>query len=720
MDIVRLMENYLMGFVITGGCMKRRLFLLVIIIILVANTASFADEGITETSIEDITIDNKSYYFNINIVNTSKEEATYVIKIQDMKKTYTLSPSHSKQVSMTYNKSDVKLYPETRLIVLKDKTEILSVSIVDTILRDISNHWSYEAVKDSLIKGNLVELDGIFSALDQPITNRELSYLITNTLGIRKCDRVNSSYDFLFYHQFPNDELMFYSNDFYDDSFDYQNTINSSLTRKNMFLIVSKILEIDDVQIESNNNWSKYKDLDFVDDSYLKSVKQCLASEIIIGKTDNMLYPDDLLTRAEAVTIVNLLHKVIKESVQLGNSNFNLACGGLVAYDDNWDYVVGDDFEFRDSGHNGLYKVNKERTQVQQLTNRAVSNINLDENWLYYTQSDKYDSSGGRGYVYRMKKDGSENEQLTTTLAYDLVAVGDYLYYTLNYHNCDLWRMDKNGENQTLIGFRDVYNLQYRQGFIYFVEWLRDEGQLILYRMNESTFEKEYITEYEYDPKHSSSIYYIDGDWIYYMKKGDLYRILYDGTRDTRLTNNSNLADFYLVDDEIYCRLYGLESVNRNGYLGYVYKIIQMKTDGSRKSVLPYDSDFQFAQDPVGQTESRCFFWNGGYGLQIYEIRFDGNDRQAVLDYAIDEIRNHLEFYKPLFEYDDEILMRIVKKITHTNYMTIEEKKDGRIKYMIHNEGRGPDSKCILDLTKGHLLDSEWQLIIDLSKYYMY
>lgn len=688
--------------------------------------------------VEDIhtSLNNYKYTFSLDLDNESSKLLDYELLLSDKgfseKKNLLLDGQNSGKIYIECPKIILKKYPDLKLTLTKNDEELLNVSVIDLIAKDISGHWGYSVMSTLLANGDIYTRDGFNYYPDEAITRGEFSVFLANALDLSIGSKNIEFNDISMSHPIYESIMIAATNGLISGRPDGSFDPDAPISRQDVTVIINNALKLKDIFIESKPINNKYIDISSISSYATESMKNCISEGIISGKSNTTINPKDMVTRAETAIIINHTINLIMnytssdsnsdktettESIifkPVGNTNYNIATRGYVAFDDQWDYVITKPYQLNSTNLGGVYRVNKDRTESHQLSSLDASYINIDDECIYFIEGQ--DSS----YVVKMKKDGTDREIILNDKAYNLMLVGDYLYYTLDYPENNLWRMNKDGNNQKLIGLKDVYHLQYSDGYIYYLESpyeKRHTDNLAVYRVNENTFEREKIVEYEFNPKHSSFMYVVDGNWIYYIKNGDLFRCNLVDENIQQLTKNFNLASFFFVDDKIYCHLFGTGPDNII-YAGFHRVMYKMNKDGSNQSLIPHGSDLLYMNNPAGQTESKTFFWDGTFVLDIYEIKFDGTDKQALIDYSAEEIREHLNITKPLEAYNQYILMRIIKKIVDAEFMTIENTESNNVHYRKHDLLTGRKYDYYLQLDKGHLLDNNNNLFFDLSQYF--
>lgn len=180
------------------------------------------------------------------------------------------------------------------------------------------------------------------------------------------------------------------------------------------------------------------------------------------------------------------------ETRTLGNSPANIANGGMVVqdgtdvyYSNNGIYVKPMDGTAREvtqlraqglctdgewlyfsnlSDNNRCYRIRKDGTEAQQLTDFSVEYLNLIGDRLYFACTRELERCG----IYVMKPDGSGMEKISGVFVSSLLAYGGRLYYTDKDADGKLFSVSEDGQDQK----------QLTKGQAYCPIFVPEEGQI--------------------------------------------------------------------------------------------------------------------------------------------------------------------------------------------------------------------------------------------------
>jgi hypothetical protein len=277
-------------------------------------------------------------------------------------------------------------------------------------------------------------------------------------------------------------------------------------------------------------------------------------------------------------------------SVQ-GNSNANLANGGIIASQGDWLYY---------SINNTLYKRKIDGSNKQKLHADFPGNaywINIIDDWVYF-------ASGG---LYKIKTDGSDLQLIDTEYEGGIHIIGDWIYYGTEY------KIRTDGSKKTSLYSNNValaFTLNVVNDWIYFFD--KDvDGENAIWKMKTDGSDLQKI----HDGRTDYMI--VDGDWIYYVDYDDrsLYKMDIDGTSN-QLILEGDIANLNITDDWIYYR-------NLDGIESSLWKI---KTDGSGNQLIVTDNAVEICiiNDWI------YYRINNDHTYTIYRIKSDGSNREDI------------------------------------------------------------------------------------------
>jgi len=92
-----------------------------------------------------------------------------------------------------------------------------------------------------------------------------------------------------------------------------------------------------------------------------------------------------------------------------------------------------------------LWRMETDGTQQVKLMQEVACAIDYDENWIYYIDADNYD-------IYKASTNGSDTQKIIECDGGDFIKVlGEWIYYSEDGQNAGIYRMKKDGSNNTLI-----------------------------------------------------------------------------------------------------------------------------------------------------------------------------------------------------------------------------------------------------------------------------
>lgn len=257
-------------------------------------------------------------------------------------------------------------------------------------------------------------------------------------------------------------------------------------------------------------------------------------------KNESTAFPDSPSTD---VRISNPEH-----SNFFGNTNANLANGGLAAIQGDWIYYCTSE---------GLFKVNVDGTGEQLLfsdttENNCIYHINVVGGWVYYENF-----IGGIRSQYRIKTDGTEHQLIGD--GRQTHVIGDTLYW---FSRPIGYRMNADGTDLQIIFQESVssdYTVNIFEDWIYFcIEGY--DGKYGIYKIRTDGTEKTFL----YSGRTDYLI--VDDDFVYFEGYRDyyLYRMKLDGSElelvfDDLLEWSFNISDGWIYycnqDDFCMCRV---------------------------------------------------------------------------------------------------------------------------------------------------------------------
>ncbi|MCY6354879.1 DUF5050 domain-containing protein [Clostridium sp. ZS2-4] len=348
----------------------------------------------------------------------------------------------------------------------------------------------------------------------------------------------------------------------------------------------------------------------------------CYASEkkVVPIKINNNLINSGVKKIEKRINNVN-------QTIEIGNTNGNIANAGKVVQNGEWIYYSGAD-------SNGLYKIKTDNTCKTKLFDGSVHYINVSKDWIYFIYSDEYNSNinGFKPCIYKIKTDGSskiklyENDDIS-----NLIVINDCLYFSAysqdaNYElHGGVYKMKTDGTSKTLLPkeysinniindwsycFDDkgIYKTKIdgsnkirlsnivpsfmiaRDKYIYYQIQTEPYSEYKIYKMDldgknikEICKYTSYMTEL-----FNSNFFNVDDEWVYYVSLNDsnlnLYKIRTDGTECTKLIDEG-CQYINLTKDWVYCEGMSYAKGNYNGP-AFEIKEYRIKKDGAEKQII--------------------------------------------------------------------------------------------------------------------------------------
>lgn len=241
-------------------------------------------------------------------------------------------------------------------------------------------------------------------------------------------------------------------------------------------------------------------------------------------------------------------------------------------------------------------------------------------NWVYYSNSNY------NHYLYKMRKDGSEKQILTEDSALAINVVGEWIYYTNEDGSGDggLYKIRIDGSQKTKIHSSINYFVHVANGWIYTSNTVTNRK---IYRMKTDGTEKTLICSDSCDD------ICIIGDWIYYTNRNNnfIYKIRTDGSSKSKV--HSDFIGYDMAADGstiVATDIYEYFKINTDGsgLLGY-------KEDNKQKSFLNANNGWvYFIEHDFNSQDTEV--------SAFYKMRYDTSEKTKILDL---NFKNHANFF---------------------------------------------------------------------------
>lgn len=159
-----------------------------------------------------------------------------------------------------------------------------------------------------------------------------------------------------------------------------------------------------------------------------------------------------------------------------------------------------------------IYKIPKnDYSKREKMSEIQAGSLNIGTGKIYFQHSSE--NTEYEPGIYCMNLDGSELEQISDDYVYNLILVNDWLYYT-KANDSYLYKLNVNTRNEVRLSTEKVYAPYIRQNTIYYLMYDPDERNKFC-SMNVNGEEVRELTEWGeyYNPYLSDDLmYYIDGN----------------------------------------------------------------------------------------------------------------------------------------------------------------------------------------------------------------
>lgn len=238
-----------------------------------------------------------------------------------------------------------------------------------------------------------------------------------------------------------------------------------------------------------------------------------------------------------------------------GNTMGNLANGGVITFDNQWEY-------FRYYEDNSMYKMSHDGSTIQKISDEGGNWLNIVGDWIYYIK--RIDMQPYYDGIFRVKKDGSQKEIVLEGSYRSLIAINNKLYYVNRLDNRKIYRVNLDGTGNELFIDCKSFTLQYENGYLYYND-ISD-----IYRINLSKPETEKVAEnVQKFIVYKGAIYYLQNDNRRKLHRKDLDNM------SIEVIHEDIQPEFNISNDKIY---FMTESPG---------KIFNMDLNGGNITVLP-------------------------------------------------------------------------------------------------------------------------------------
>jgi hypothetical protein len=262
-------------------------------------------------------------------------------------------------------------------------------------------------------------------------------------------------------------------------------------------------------------------------------------------------------------------HKFVNAN-KFGNENSNILNESLSSYQDNWVYFAD---------RYGLFRATVDGSQIYQITQGMIRNINVVGEWVYYTVSmPSYDESN---WLYKVKIDGTEKTQLNNGYCNNVLVYDDWIYYIDSRGGGKFYRIKTDGSQKSLITTEE-----YSTGSFNIIDdWIYYTNNGSIYKMKIDGSQKQVILQHK-----NAYMVGINDNWVYYktseMNDKGLYRVSIDGQNNSKLFDLPGSNFIFKGDSMYFC-----DFSNSIGW----YSIYKMNIDGTGRTLLINEPADQFS-----------------------------------------------------------------------------------------------------------------------------
>ena len=269
------------------------------------------------------------------------------------------------------------------------------------------------------------------------------------------------------------------------------------------------------------------------------------------------------------------------------------------------------------TGEKAFYKKNIENSEKEKISEDKMLSAKVVDDWIYYT------NISDEGKLYKMRKDGTQKTKLNDNPSSVLSSVVDgWVYFGegTNKENSNISKMRIDGTEKTKLSEDAPYGMIVTDGWIYYVNYFNN---LHMYKMKIDGTEKTKLN----NDKCGISFIVSDG-WIYYTaaisdaldSEYKLFKIRIDGT-DRKILIDKHATPLMIYEGWIYCDT----SADIDG--SFIFK---MRLDGT--DIVGISSDRASSLNVINGWIYYItnVFENNTYSQNLYKMRTDGSERQAV------------------------------------------------------------------------------------------
>ncbi len=201
------------------------------------------------------------------------------------------------------------------VLLLMTSTISTSFAATNTSFKDISGHWAEKEINDWTSKGLIAGYEDSTFKPDNPITRAEFIALVNRSFNIKNTAQINFS-DVKPSDWYYSDIQKAKAAGFISGYEDNTMRPNKSITRQEAASIISRLLNLKNTD---SSGISNFKDAGKISDWAKGAISSVVKQGYMGGYPDNTFKPENFITRAETVVVLN--------RVKINSTNTNTNTG---------------------------------------------------------------------------------------------------------------------------------------------------------------------------------------------------------------------------------------------------------------------------------------------------------------------------------------------------------------------------------------------------------
>lgn len=337
------------------------------------------------------------------------------------------------------------------------------------------------------------------------------------------------------------------------------------------------------------------------EDDFMKRIVHIIIVSFIILSTLIVISPSTEIRDNHSSLSTPSNPSILKDkppSYSLGDDkkNINEPTGNIT----NLGLAVEDKGRIYYSDGVGLFVMKKDGTQVVQLVDEPVMNIQISQDRVYYIKEETSE-------IYRINKDGTQKKKISSDKAYSLNIYKDKIYFMDRYNQLYITSLSLDGQNKTVIHETITNDIMVYDDYIYYITKNGDLGKVKIDGSEYALLDTDVM---QFDVS-SGGIYYIYDPRKVYRPRG-LYQLDFNGGSQVQLMEETPYS-FNVYDEAIYYNhpvKMSLYSMHSNGTQ-------KTQITGTNTSAINLAGDY-------------IFYRNLEDEKKIYRIDKDGSNRKSL------------------------------------------------------------------------------------------